>query len=149
MIRLLVLICIFTSSLSCWGRTPPPAASLKVLQMNIWQEGTMVKGGFDAIVDEIIHTDADIVFFSEVRNYNGVQLVPRVVDALQKKGKRYYGNSRTKLDVAVLSKYKQESQTEIYPDDKGSGSILKVVMRTGKHTIAAYSAHLNYTNYAC
>ncbi len=117
--------------------------------MNIWQEGTMVQGGFDAIVEEIIHSDADVIFFSEVRNYNGMQFVPRIVDALQRKGKYYYGNSQTKLDVGIISKYKQNDQTEIYPDGKGSGSILRVLMQVGKHTIAAYSAHLNYTNYAC
>ena len=101
--------------------------------MNIWQEGTMVQGGFDAIVEEIIHSDADVIFFSEVRNYNGMQFVPRIVDALQRKGKYYYGNSQTKLDVGIISKYKQNDQTEIYPDGKGSGSILRVLMQQAYH----------------
>ena len=41
-----------------------------VLQWNIWQEGTKVTGGYDAIVDEIIRLKPDFVTFSEVRNYN-------------------------------------------------------------------------------
>lgn len=117
--------------------------------MNIWQEGTIVEGGFDAIIDEIIHSDADIVFFSEVRNYNNHPFVPRVIEALNRKGKLYYGNEKTALDVAIISKHRQSDQVEIYPDGKGSGSILRSLLHIGKHTVAAYSAHLNYTNYAC
>ena len=42
---------------------------LNVLQINIWQEGTSVPNGFPAIADEIIDKKADVVLFSEVRNY--------------------------------------------------------------------------------
>lgn len=41
-----------------------------VLQWNIWQEGTMVKGGYEAIVNEIVRLKPDFVTLSEVRNYN-------------------------------------------------------------------------------
>jgi hypothetical protein len=43
---------------------------LKVLQWNIWQEGTMVPGGYEAIVSEIARLEPDFVTFSEVRNYH-------------------------------------------------------------------------------
>ena len=33
--------------------------TFKVLQFNIWQEGAVVKGGFDAIADEIVRSNAD------------------------------------------------------------------------------------------
>lgn len=36
-----------------------------VLQWNIWQEGTMVPGGYEAIVDEIIRLRPDFVTLSE------------------------------------------------------------------------------------
>lgn len=39
-----------------------------ILQINIWQEGTMVPGGFEAIVNEIVRSNADFVTLSEVRN---------------------------------------------------------------------------------
>lgn len=39
-----------------------------VLQWNIWQEGTMVRGGYEAIVNEIVRLKPDFVTFSEVRN---------------------------------------------------------------------------------
>ena len=44
--------------------------TFKVLQFNIWQEGAVVKGGFDAIADEIVRSNADFVTLSEVRNYH-------------------------------------------------------------------------------
>ena len=65
--------------------------TLKVLQLNIWHEGTQVEGGFQAIVDEIIHAEADVAFLSEVRNYEGVPFVPRLIEALRQKGVVYYG----------------------------------------------------------
>lgn len=49
---------------------------IKVLQFNIWQEGTVVENGFPAIVENIIALDPDLVTFSEVRNYNDVSFIP-------------------------------------------------------------------------
>lgn len=84
-------------------------SELKVLQMNIWQEGTMVKGGFEAIADEVARLEPDIVLFSEVRNYHGKQFISRILQALEERGKKYYGEN-SKLDVGILSKYKIEEQ---------------------------------------
>lgn len=44
-----------------------------VLQWNVWQEGTMVPGGYDAIVNEIVRLQPDFVTFSEVRNYHNTR----------------------------------------------------------------------------
>ncbi|MEG1026709.1 MAG: hypothetical protein RSF34_19710, partial [Flavobacterium sp.] len=49
---------------------------LKVLSLNTWHEGTTVKRGFDAIVDVILQSDADIVLLSEIRNYKEVLFTP-------------------------------------------------------------------------
>lgn len=46
------------------------AEEFTILQWNIWQEGTMVKGGYDAIVEEIVRLKPDFVTLSEVRNYH-------------------------------------------------------------------------------
>jgi len=59
-------------------------SQLKVLQINIWQEGTMVPNGFPAIADEIIAKKADVVLFSEVRNYNNTDFVQRILAELKK-----------------------------------------------------------------
>lgn len=121
---------------------------LKLLQINIWQEGTMVEGGFDAIASEIIHADADIVFFSEIRNYNKKEFIPRLLNALKQRGKYYFGETST-LDAGVISRYKIETQQVVYPLNKDAGSILKAIIRIQDKTIVAYSAHLDYRNYAC
>ena len=59
--------------------------TFKVLQFNIWQEGAVVKGGFDAIADEIVRSNADFVTLSEVRNYHQTRFCDRIVEALQQR----------------------------------------------------------------
>ena len=65
------LLCLSSIGITSWGRNATPTSHLTVLQLNIWHEGSIVEGGFEAIADEVAQVDADIVFFSEVRNYNG------------------------------------------------------------------------------
>ena len=61
-----------------------------VLQWNIWQEGTVVEGGYEAIVNEIVRLKPDFVTFSEVRNYNQTRFCDRIVQSLSQKGETYY-----------------------------------------------------------
>ena len=56
--------------MACSHRMHTGKKEFTVLQWNIWQEGTMVPGGYEAIVDEIIRLRPDFVTLSEVRNYN-------------------------------------------------------------------------------
>ena len=123
-------------------------SELKVLQMNIWQEGTMVKGGFEAIADEVGRLEPDIVLFSEVRNYHGKQFISRILQALEERGKKYYGEN-SKLDVGILSKYKIEEQAPNCPLEDDAGSVLKARIRINGRDVVVYSAHLDYTHYAC
>lgn len=123
-------------------------SELKVLQMNIWQEGTMVKGGFEAIADEVARLEPDIVLFSEVRNYHGKQFISRILQALEERGKKYYGEN-SKLDVGILSKYKIEEQAPNCPLEDDAGSVLKARIRINGRDVVVYSAHLDYTHYAC
>lgn len=127
---------------TAYGKT----TQLKVLQMNIWQEGTSVQGGFEAIADEVVKSEADVVFFSEIRDYNDQAFMPRILEALKKRGVEYSGHS-CKLDVGILSKYPIE---EIRPlEGVEDRAVLKANIRVGGQTVVAYSAHLDYTNYAC
>lgn len=148
LLSFLLLCCISGASHASRSPERAPTTHLNVLQMNIWQEGTSVEGGFEAIADEIVQSDADVVFLSEVRNYHGKNFIPRIRKALQSRGKTYYGEHST-LDVGILSKYPIEEQQIVYPTTKGAGNILRATFRIGSHTVAAYSAHLNYTDYAC
>lgn len=74
-----------------------------VLQWNIWQEGTMVPGGYEAIVDEIIRLRPDFVTLSEVRNYNNTNFTARLTRSLKEKGETYY--SFYTYDTGLLSRY--------------------------------------------
>lgn len=119
---------------------------LKVLQMNLWHEGTMVEGGFEAIADEVARSGAEIVFLCEIRDKGGKEFIPRLLEALKKRGADYYGQS-CKLDVGILSKYPMESVGLL--EGVADRSVLKATVQVGVQSIAAYSVHLDYTNYAC
>lgn len=121
--------------------------SFSVLQFNIWGEGASVENGFDAIVDNIIHIDPDMVTFSEVRNYNDVDFIARLISELKKKGSTYYG--QPSVSTGIISKYPIIEQTVIYPYKNDAGSIVKAIIEVESRTIALYSAHLDYRYYAC
>lgn len=118
--------------------------SLKVLQFNIWQEGTVVPRGFDGIIDEIIRSEADLIALSEVRNYNDQSLAGRMVKALAEKGLTYY--SEHSESSGILSRYPIQSQTVIYPIQNDQGSVTKAIIKVDQNEIAFYSAHLDYRN---
>ena len=108
----ILLLCLSSIGITSWGRNATPTSHLTVLQLNIWHEGSIVEGGFEAIADEVAQVDADIVFFSEVRNYNGTFFISRIIEALKKRGKTYYGEHNP-LDVGILSK---GQRLRLYPE---------------------------------
>ncbi|HUH27847.1 endonuclease/exonuclease/phosphatase family protein [Gelidibacter sp.] len=116
--------------------------SLRVLQFNIWQEGTIVPGGFNAIIEEVIRTDADLIALSEVRNYDEKSLAERLVNALAERGHTYY--SERSEDSGILSRYPILSQTAVYPLKNDQGSVTKAIIKINNKAIAFYSAHLDY-----
>ena len=73
-----------------------------VLQWNIWQEGTVVPGGYDAIVNEIVRLKPDFVTFSEVRNYHSTRFCDRIVASLKERGETYH--SFYSDDTGLLSR---------------------------------------------
>ncbi len=124
----------------------PTEIPLKILQFNIWQEGTVVDGGFDDIINEIIRTEADLITLSEVRNYNGSSLDKRLVEAMKAKGFVYY--SKRSEDTGILSRFpiKEQSVVSSLVDDHGS--ITKALIDVDGTEVALYSAHLDYLNYS-
>lgn len=140
----LFIFILFAFAINSYGK----GKQISVLQMNIWQEGTMVEGGFEAIANEIVRLKPDIVLFSEVRNYKGKQFIPRILNAIKERGEQYYGESST-LDVGILSKYKIMDQHPNYPLKDDAGSVLKATIQIENNTVVVYSAHLDYTHYAC
>lgn len=142
---LLLLITFFCQSLFA-----KKINELKVLQINIWQEGTVVPNGFPAIADEIIAKQADVVLFSEVRNYKNTDFIQRILAELRAKGANYFGKSSDeKLDVGFISKYPVKEQYALYEKNSDMGGVLKSKIEVGRRNFVFYSLHLDYTNYAC
>ena len=113
-----------------------------VLQWNIWQEGTVVEGGYEAIVNEIVRLKPDFVTFSEVRNYNQTRFCDRIVQSLSQKGETYY--SFYSNDSGLLSKYPIADSTTVFPLKDDHGSIYRLVSSIYGREIAVYTAHLDY-----
>lgn len=117
---------------------------ISVLQFNIWQEGTVIEGGFDAIANEVARLDPDFVTFSEVRNYNNTRFCDRITDALAERGKKYY--SFYSNDTGILSKYEITDSATVFPLNDDHGSIHRLNTFIGKHEFAIYTGHLDYLN---
>ncbi|WP_034044955.1 endonuclease/exonuclease/phosphatase family protein [Wocania ichthyoenteri] len=118
--------------------------TLKVLTLNTWQEGTSVNGGFEAIVEVILLSEADVVTLSEIRNYNDTVFSNRLVNALELKGEAYYSFNSGKSPI-ILSKFPITSKPAI-----NSSSFTKAIIKLDEKTkVAVYAAHLDYTHYAC
>jgi len=137
----------FLCFITCSSSNSSKEKIFRVLQFNIWQEGTVVEGGFQAVIDEIIRTEADFVCLSEVRNYQGTNLAQRLVDGLAEKGVQFYGERSE--DSGLLSKYPIIQQYAVFPLNDDRGSITKAVINMEGIEIALYSAHLDYRNYSC
>ena len=120
--------------------------NLKFLQLNVWQEGTMVKGGYEALVDELVRVDADFVMLSEVRNYRNTRFCDRITASLKEKGKTYY--SFYSYDSGLLSKYPLIDSAVVFPEKNDHGSIYKLVADVRGREVAVYTAHLDYLNCA-
>ena len=115
---------------------------LSVLQFNVWQEGTKVEGGFDKLVEIVAASKADVVTFSEVRNYQKRDFTQRVLKALAEKGKTYHGRF-VGSDVSIISRYPLKS-VELLP----GGMVMARVEPTKTHAVYVVAAHLDYRNYA-
>lgn len=117
---------------------------LKVLALNMWHEGTAVNGGFDAIAEVILQTEADIVMLCETNNYNETIFSNRIKNKMKALGVDYNTFHSAKSST-ILSKYPIISKPSI-----GSSSITKCIVKLNdSKQLAVYGAHLDYTHYAC
>lgn len=137
---LFLLLC-----LAC-GATAKRYKDITVLQWNIWQEGTLIPGGFDAIVEELARLHPDFVTLSEVRNYHGTNFTRRLTDALKLRGHIYY--SFYSDDTGLLSRYPITDSVVVFPVNRDHGSIHKLTTEVGGQEIAVYTGHLDYLDCA-
>ena len=117
---------------------------MTVLQWNIWQEGTQVQGGYDAIVNEIVRLKPDFVTFSEVRNYHNVDFIKKLCGSLEQKGLTYYGFYS--YDSGLLSSVPITDSLVVFPEKNDHGSIYGLHCEWNGIKLAVYTAHLDYLN---
>lgn len=121
-----------------------PGREVSVLQFNIWQEGTMVPGGFEAIADEVARLEPDFVTLSEPRNYHGTRFCDRIVEALRSRGKTYY--SFYSYDSGLLSRHPIADSATVFPIQGDHGTVYKLSTTLHGKPMAVYTAHLDYQN---
>lgn len=123
---------------------PIQKESLKVLSLNTWHETNRVEGGFQALIDVILQSEADIVMLCEINNYDNVVFSTKLVAELKKTGVAYNSFNSGKSPI-ILSKFPILSTPEI-----NSSSLTKCIVSINDETrMAVYAAHLDYTHYAC
>ncbi len=130
---------------------PSSAQTLRVLQFNIWQEGTSVPGGVDKIAEVIIQSKADVVAFSEVRNYHGEDWHAKILAAIKAKSPestfqgQYVGG-----DVGLISRIPIASTVAVFDETKADkGSIMAYRLSCpGGREVTVCSAHLDFKHYA-
>ena len=134
--KTLLTLCFLLAALG--GRS----ADITVLQWNIWQEGTQVKGGYDAIVDELVRLKPDFVTFRAVRNSHGVDFIAKLRASLAERGLTYYG-FRTD-DTGLLSRHPITDSVTVFPLHNDHGSIYRLRTEVNGRKIAVYTSHLDY-----
>ena len=95
-------------------------------------------------MDNIVELSPDLITFSEVRNYNGISFISRLVTDLEKRGMRYYG--KESVSTGILSKYEIQSQEVVFPLKNDRGSVIKAMFQIEGEEIVLYSAHLDWMN---
>ena len=139
--KIILFLCLLTGTITAQNTNK---GKFTVLQWNIWQEGTIIPGGYDAIVNEIVRLKPDFVTFSEVRNYHNTRFCDRIVQSLKEKGKTYY--SFYSYDSGLLSRHPITDSTTVFPEKNDHGSIYRMTSHIDGHKIAIYTAHLDYLN---
>ncbi|MDR2765073.1 MAG: metallophosphoesterase [Tannerella sp.] len=124
------------------------SVGLKVLQLNVWVNASRVEGGEQGLVDVVDRTDADVVLLCELYTGEGeTPLAQKVIDALAKRGKTYFGDGRN-LPVGILSKYALDDVSAFLPAPDCYRPVVKAHLTVNGRTVAVYSTHLDHRNYA-
>ena len=142
-ILILSLIMLLALPSLCMAAGKKGAKTFTVLQWNIWQEGTMVKGGYEAILNELERLHPDFVTFSEVRNYRD-DFIGRVCADMAKRGLTYYGFRSD--DTGLLSAHPITAHKTVFPLNDDHGSIYKLESEVCGRKVAVYTSHLDYLN---
>jgi exonuclease III len=133
------------------GTLAPPRqdGDLRILSINLWQEGTSVEGGFEKLVDVIAASKADVVAMSEVRNYGDVDFTERMIAALAARDAAYHGRFAGG-DVALLSRWPitRAEVADTEPTVEAGPIMAFHVDDAAEQDLVVAVAHLDYENYA-
>ena len=138
---IVMLMAILLLPLTCLADGKKDGKTFTVLQWNIWQEGTMVKGGYEAILNELERLRPDYVTFSEVRNYRD-DFIARVCKDMAKRGVVYYGFRSD--DTGLLSSTPITVHKTVFLLKDDHGSIYKLETKVCGRKLALYTSHLDY-----
>lgn len=126
---------------------PQENISLKLLQLNVWLQGSQIENGIEAISDVIIESNADIVTLSETGNPMNYDFIGELIASLKQKNVLFYGNPS--IDSGIISKFTIVNQEVVFPlDDSDHGTITKATIDFSGTRIYLYSFHLDYQHYA-
>ncbi len=133
------------------GPETPQGPTIRVLQLNVWQEGSQVQGGLKKIAAVILATRADVVAFSEVRNYGGEDWTTKLLAELaaQAPAQPFYGKFFGG-DVGLASRFPLTNQYVVFDETAAdAGSIIAWTLQVPKAVpLTIASAHLDYQHYA-
>lgn len=129
----------------------PHGRTVRVMQFNVWQEGTSVPGGLEKICAAILAAKADVAAFSEVRNYQGQDWTSRVLAELKRQAPNqvFYGRF-VSGDVGLVSRYPIAATHVIFDESRSdTGSVMAWTLALPGHkAMTVASAHLDYKHYA-
>lgn len=120
------------------------------MQFNVWHEGTRVADGVNKIADVILKSGADVVAFSEVRNYKGEDWHKKLLAALAAKdpANRYQGKHVGGF-VGLISRIPISSTAAVFDEtgtDSGSIMAYRVECPDGR-AVTVCAGHLDYKHY--
>lgn len=134
------------------GSPPVPAGPVvRILQLNVWQEGTSVEGGLAKIAAVILEANADVTAFSEVRNYDDQDFTDKVLAELKSQApEREFFGQFVAGDVGLVSRFPIDAVHDVFDEtDVDAGSIMAWTLAVpGAGPLAVASAHLDYQHYA-
>lgn len=137
MTRLLAILLVTLTLCAC---TKEEVTSLKVMEINVWNDGKMFAGSYEGLVDAIDQIDADVILMQEVRSQNSIDTL---IALLGERGKKYSGVCRT-ISTAIISKYPLSDVGILSELGDDSYAFTKATIEVKNQKVVLYSVHLDW-----
>lgn len=122
------------------------ARDLRVLQLNVWKSCNGIPGGIEALADEIVRSEADLVSLNEIVSTQTNPIHDRLAEALRARGRDYHITRQQESDILSLTPL--DDVRLIYPVEgvEGRGRAVRATTVVDGDTIVFYTMHLDYLN---